>query len=59
MEPENITIIATMKLPSIPMKIRGAASGIENAVAKAVAVVIRRSSPVFSDTPSMVIILDS
>ena len=57
MEPENITIKATIKLPSRPTRISGAEFGIENAVAKAVEVVIKSSNPVFSATPSMVIML--
>ena len=59
MEPEKITIIATMKPPIIPRRINGEASGIEKAVASAVVVVIRRRRPVFSATPSIVIMFDS
>ena len=58
-EPEKITIIATMKPPRAPTRIRGKESGIENAVASAVVAVIRSRIPVFSAVPSMVIRLDS
>ena len=54
-----MTINANMKPPINPTRIKGEASGIEKAVNTAVAAVMRSSMPVFSDTPSIVIILDS
>ena len=59
LDPEKITIKATIKPPNAPSKISGALSGIEKAVTSAVVAVIRRRSPVFSATPSIVIMLDS
>ena len=58
-DPEKITIKATIKPPNAPTKISGPLSGIEKAVNSAVVAVIRRRSPVFSATPSIVIMLDS
>ena len=51
--------IAMMNPPIEPKKIKGIDSGIENAVARAVVAVMRRRNPVFSATPSIVIMLDS
>ena len=58
-EPEKITIKARMNPPIAPIMMRGALSGIEKAVIIAVVAVIRSRSPVFSATPSIVIMLDS
>lgn len=58
-DPEKIIIIATTNPPRAPSSISGDDVGIEKAVARAVVVVIRRRIPVFSDTPSILIMLDS
>ena len=50
--------IAIIKPPRAPKKINGADSGIENAVARAVVAVMMSRRPVFSATPSIVIMFD-
>ena len=59
MEREKITTIAVMKPPRNPSVINGADAGIENAVNKAVRIVIPSKTPVFSAVPSMDIFVDS
>ena len=58
-EREKITIIAVMKPPRNPRPINGTDAGIENAVNRAVRIVIPSKIPVFSAVPSMDIVVDS